>query len=356
MSPTGGQCHWNMTKQTDGSTTTQISVRLLVKNLTAAPLGLVNVRLMRPKIPGEVVCEDVSIRSVRGNLYGSAVHSGHMIPPKQALPATIMLIIRGTPKQQASEVLHVTLGVTDDEGNEQRIKVPLRGFASPPKQAASAVPVEAAFEIKDPIAKEVVSVLQSEIGRYDKCGRQAGGLGSVHIVYKGSALLGVGGGDAWNLNSPKNQSIVDDPVAARLESDNLEALITFYGRLSAEDERRRFLTALMDRLGEDKGYLRVSYFIVCALWKAGHLDKALAQARERLPRGDNKVFGLSNVLLMLNGLLRYRHADFTSEMLDDVESFVHGLEDHTFQIGEKIASIRARRLLAVQPAEAQTIR
>jgi hypothetical protein len=32
--------------------------------------------------------------------------------------------------------------------------------------------------------------------------------------------------------------------------------------------------------------------------------------------------------MMLNGLLRYRHPDFTTGMLDDIERFVHGLQEH----------------------------
>jgi len=33
-------------------------------------------------------------------------------------------------------------------------------------------------------------VLQAELARYDRCGRSVGGLGSVHLVYRG--LLAVG--------------------------------------------------------------------------------------------------------------------------------------------------------------------
>jgi hypothetical protein len=137
MSPTSGQCHWNMTKQTDGSTTTQISAHFLVKNLTAAPLGLTNVRLITPRIRGEVLHEDVCVRAVGSNMYGTTAHSGHTIPAGRALPAHAHMLIRGVPKQRAEDNLQVTLGVTDDEGNEQRVQVLLRGFG-PPKQPAPA--------------------------------------------------------------------------------------------------------------------------------------------------------------------------------------------------------------------------
>lgn len=88
----------------------------------------------------------------------------------------------------------------------------------------------------------------------------------------------------------------------------------------------------------------MSYFIVYALWQLGHFPEALAAAKKALPQGEIKAFGLSNVLMLLNGSLRYRHPDFTAEMLDQVEGFVHDLSEHTFLIQEKIAAIRAARL------------
>jgi hypothetical protein len=57
-----------------------------------------------------------------------------------------------------------------------------------------------------------------------------------------------------------------------------------------------------------------------------------------------KAFGLSNTLMLLNGLLRYRYPDFPNEMLDEIERFLNGMNEHSFQIPEKIAAIRAMRL------------
>lgn len=122
------------------------------------------------------------------------------------------------------------------------------------------------------------------------------------------------------------------------------SLFIFYQRLSTEPERAGFVSALLDRLNADKGYMRVSYFIVCALWKIGRLQEALQKARS-LPQGEIKTYGLSNVLFLFNGLLRYRHPDFTPEMLDQLESFVHDLkQEYAFSILEKIAAIRTARL------------
>ena len=56
------------------------------------------------------------------------------------------------------------------------------------------------------------------------------------------------------------------------------------------------------------------------------------------------VFGLSNVLMLLNGLLKYRHPDFTNDMLDEIERMIHWLDEDLFLIPAKVAAIRATRL------------
>src|SRR5262249_24410051 len=103
---------------------------------------------------------------------------------------------------------------------------------------------------------------------------------------------------------------------------------------------------LLERLDERKGYLSVSYFIVCALWKTGAdaFTAALRKARQALPTGETRVFGLSNVIFLINGLLKYRYPDFTNAMLDDIERLTHGLGEPPFMIPAKLAAIRASRL------------
>lgn len=156
-------------------------------------------------------------------------------------------------------------------------------------------------------------------------------------------MTGVGT-DSWNPNSPKNQSISANPDGCDLRSDNLDALMAFYSGLSAT-QKEQFASALLARM-DGKAYLPVTYFIVCVLWKIGRLRDALEKAKANLPQGEIKVFGLSNALMLLNGLLRYRHPAFTNEMLDDIERFLVGLNEHTFQIPEKLAAIRTARLMA----------
>ncbi|MBZ5493867.1 MAG: hypothetical protein LAO76_23350 [Acidobacteriia bacterium] len=336
------QSHWSSSKQADDSIVTQVAIRFLVKNRTANPLALVNTRLISPRIRGEILHDDVSLRAVDRNIYGSAVHSGHVIPPNTSLPASVTIMIRGVPRKKVGKEVRVTIGVRDDEGHEQRANVNVRVISA--SQATAAVPsLEVVSSIPNPIEREIAAVLQSELARYDKCGRIAGGLGSIHLIVNGREMTGVGN-DSWNPNSPKNQSISNDPNASQLRSDNLEALLVFYDRLVTPHEQDQFVKALIARL-DGKDYLRVSYFIVCVLWKVGHLQEALERAKAELPQGEIKVFGLSNTLMLLNGLLRYRYPDFTNSMLDDIEKFVHGLSEHPFQIPEKIAAIRTARLM-----------
>ncbi len=338
------QSFWHSPKQPDGSIMTQVAARLLVKNLTDEPLTLVGVRLLKPRIRGEIASSDVSVRAVDRNIYGDAFSSGHGIPPRMALPASAHLMIRGVSWREPKKEIRVTIAIRDDEGWEERVKMTMRVMPKP--QAVASLPaLEVVSSLSDPVEREVVAVLQAEITRYDKSGRSGGGLGSVHLMVAGREMPSFGG-DSWQPNSPKNQSLYVKPEDVELRSDNLESLMAYRARLS-EEETKRFEAALLDRIDADRGYLRVTYFSVCALWKAGKLPEALTRAKAKLPQGEMKAFGLSNTLMMLNGLLRYRYPDFPNEMLDEIERFLNGMQEHSFQVPEKIAAIRAMRLRLV---------
>jgi hypothetical protein len=217
-----------------------------------------------------------------------------------SLPASAHLMIRGVPWRKPKNQIRITIALGDDEGREERVKMTMR--VMPNAQVAAALPsLELVSPLADPIEKEVTAVLQSELARYENCGRQSGGLGSIHLLLAGHAMPSFGC-DSWRPNSPKNQSLHAKPEEVELGSDNLESLMAYYGRLS-DDERKRFATALLDRVDPNRGYLRVTYFIVCALWKVGKLPEALNLVKARLPQGEMKAFGLSNTLMMLNGLL-----------------------------------------------------
>jgi hypothetical protein len=343
------QSFWASTKQPDGSIVTQVVVRFAVKNRTMEPLALTRTRLVKPRVPGEIIHEDVSVRAIDSNVYGDATHSGHFIPPKTILPATASVMIRGVPRQKLGRQVCIRIGISDDEGREEFLSfdIPvMSGTVSEPVKP----PLELISSISSPVEREVATVLQAELARYEKCGRRVGGLGSIHLVIDGREMIGVGT-DSWNPQSPQNQSISANPDACDIRSDNYDALIAFYSGLTA-NEKEQFASALFSRL-HGKAYLAVSYFIVNVLWKIGRLKDALITAKAYLPQSETSAFGLSNTLMLLNGLLRYRYPDFTNQMLDDVERFVAGITEHPFQIPEKLAVIRTARLIAPRKSAGQ---
>src|SRR5258708_2929482 len=262
------QSFWSSAKQADDSIVTQVVARLLIKKRTTETPALVSARLISPKIHGEIVHAAVSGRAVNRNIYCDAVHSGHMIPPAMSLPASVGIYIRGVPRRKIDKLVRAVIAVTDDEGHEEKIAVDMRVVSSSIEGKAGAPPLEMVSSISNPIEREIASVLQAELARYDKLGRMDG-----------------------------------------------------------------------------KAYLRITYFIVCVLWKIGKLREALEKAKAELPQGEINVFGLSNTLMLFNGLLRYRYPDFTNDMLDEIEKFLNGLNEHPFQIPEKIAVIRTARLM-----------
>jgi len=343
VTPINQQCQWSSTKQADGSIVTQISAHLSIKNQITTPLGLTSARVISPKIRGEILMGMVTVREQRGNMHGTAHDSDHRIAPGTALPAHAIVMIRGVPRGAQDRDLDVMFGISDEDGNEQRVRVLCRGMRKP-KAGDKPVLLEALHEIDDPTEKDVAAVLQAEVSRYEKNGRAGGGLGSVHLLYGGKAMSSFGG-DSWTPHSPANQEIAANPQDAALRSDNLDALQAIFARLTTDEERELFTNALLNRLDEVKGYARVAYLIVCMLWKMGLLEEALETAKFGLQENDMKTHGLSNVLMMFNGLLRYRHPDFTLPMLDTLERFLKGSDEHPFGIPAKIAAVRARRLV-----------
>jgi hypothetical protein len=342
------QAHWGTARQPDGSVITQLALRFVAKNLTDRPLGLAGVKLLKPRFKGEVTHADVSLRGVRGNMYGSLQYSDHRLPPQGLLPGSLHVMVRGIPKTDTASPLRATFRITDDEGNHQKITAELRGMPAPVQTQPSAE-MERISAIGDPIEKEVASVLKAEVDRYNKNGRVSGGFGSLYVEYQGRHINGFGQ-RAYTPNVPNNQSIVKNSDEAKLCSDNLEALLAYYVRLSSSADRERFVQAILIRLSAEKEYFRISYFLVCVLLKVGKLRDALQKARD-LPQGEIQVFGLSNVLYMLGGLLRYTHAEFTTEMLDEIDSFVHDVSnENAFAVLENIAAIRAMRLRSEGPS------
>jgi hypothetical protein len=333
-----GNCWWSMGKKGD-EPTMQIVGRMFATNISSVPVRLPQIELRygflgRKRESGMVMVS----RGLHENMYGM-----YDIPPGETRDASFDFWVYPPVAKPDEHFTAHSIVFLDQFGNRHKVKrVQFRSMVAdhPPKPKE---PEEFPYAIPDPVEREVVSVLKAEIGRYEICGRITGGLGSVHIVYKGRAFTGVGN-DSWTPNSPVNQLLVPDPQEAVLKSDNLDALVTFYNGLASDEERARFKTALLDRLHPQKGYLAVSYFIAAVLMRVDALPDALEKARRDLLAGESRVFGLSNMLMLINGLLKYRYPDFTNQMLDDIERTIHGLNEHPFLIPAKLAAIRTARL------------
>jgi len=339
-----GHCWWGMGKRGDDPTM-QVVGSMFITNIS-------NVAVRIPQV--ELRCGFLGRKRVNGMVMvpisrENNLHGFYDIPPNETRNAHFDFWVFPPVEKAGQPFKTHSVTFIDQFGNRHTVKnVTFTVHPSESSKLAPKEPEEFPYQIADPIEKEVVSVLKAELGRYGQCGRTVGGLGSVHIVYQGRAMTGMGS-DSWTPDSPANQVICQSPGEAVLKSDNLEALLAFYHGLDSEDKKQRFISFLLERLDQNKGYRAVSYFIVCVLMKTGHLSQALQKARSDLRAGDDKAFGFSNVLMLLNGLLKYRHPDFSSEMLDEIERSIHDSGEHPFLIPAKVSAIRASRL--AKPAE-----
>ncbi len=83
-----------------------------------------------------------------------------------------------------------------------------------------------------------------------------------------------------------------------------------------------------------------SNLIIVPSW----LDKLLLRKpKERLLEGHQR-YGLSDLLGLINGMLRFDHNSFSDNDLEALEEYVSGAKEYTFRIREKINLIRALRV------------
>jgi len=334
---------WGIHKQDDDTYITQFTVDLAVKNMSDTSVGLMSARVIKPKIKGQVVSNSVMVRHQTLEVHGTPMGRNYRCEPGAVTPARVAIMIKAQAPFDHQQDLAITLGLVDDEGREQRVRAVCKGHPKLPAKA-TLPKKESQHDLADPIEKQIVAVLQSEASRYALNNRKSGGLGSIHIVYRGQVLHSFAS-DPFVLNTPINQILILDPDAAVIESDNLAALENLYLRLDSDDARRRFLDALTCRVKQDSEYTQVAYFIAAVLWRTKNLDLGLKAIGRALDEDDRSSYGVGNALKLLNGLLRYRHTEFTEMELDAIERFIQPLEGGVFHIPDKIAAIRALRLL-----------
>lgn len=304
--------------------------RWYATNITDKPVRILQVHTGKPFLGGFVM-----VRHPTRDIFDGE----YPILPDTTTEVIVDLYLELTELDEKSDY-ETTLIFVDQFGNEHKVKE--FKFRSTKSEEAKKPegPKESIHAISNPIEKEVAAVLKAEVDRYKQCGRRVGGLGSVQTVLKGQTITGVG--SEGRSASPKIQSIVMDTNGGTIQSDNAQALINLYKSFKTLNDQTIFVESLLSRLKKNYEYSSIGYLILLVLFRIGRLPDGLKTAKSKLQSDEG--LGLSEVLRLIDGLLRFEHPLFTSELLDEVEKFVEDVKEHTFNIQERIAAIRAFRL------------
>jgi hypothetical protein len=128
VTPIEDQCHWGIARQPDGSSVTQFSPDFMVKNRSTEPLHLMSARVVKPKMPGEILSSLLTTRSPTSDMHGTPAVSGYFIAPGETLPASAMILIKGIPKQKDGP-LRATIQISDADGHHESVTVQLKFFS-----------------------------------------------------------------------------------------------------------------------------------------------------------------------------------------------------------------------------------
>jgi hypothetical protein len=344
--PLHQQCWWHLAKQQDDTFVSQIRLDVEAANLTDGPVRIVKVRLIRPKTKGEVLNADASLP-----LAGSPYHSNrHAVPPHDTVTAALHLMVRGALAQQGKSIT-VTLGITDQFGDEYRLKgilirthdplLPKRTWKEVLAAGVRAIPLlRPKSQIDPPLPvvwqhggefQEADLILNEEKRAYAAHGRRVGGLGSLNIGLQSDPnLSGTTGGQVPSLLWDKaHAKVIDSPNVARL--------------MKLHDTGKENLEGyLLSHLHRSSPYADVGYAIFLALHRMDRTIDALAAARTHLS-GD-KVCGYSNLLGTFSAMISYEHFDIDPVLYLRILKTLEGDTEHNFKLGEKINEARLQHL------------
>ena len=123
LTPMSQRSHWGPTRQPDGTIVSLIRTELIAKNRTDKILSLVTARVVRPKISGEVLQVFIHTDTGEDPIVG-------VLWPGGTSRVLVTIMIRGHPGHVRKNPVDLTavLAVADEEGNEQRVKLPLKAF------------------------------------------------------------------------------------------------------------------------------------------------------------------------------------------------------------------------------------
>jgi len=329
---------WNL-GSINGQPAMQISGHLYVTNIFDDNVRILSAEIISPrKAKKNCARNHVLTKHYQNNIYGS-----YELVPNITTELSIDFWIQ-PPIIEEDKDLKLTMVLIDQFDNRHKIKNII--FESNAKKRLSAeknkkpdLPKEAIYSIKNEIEKEVASVLKTEVERYKECGRKVGGLGSVRL--KDSNNPGIG--TEWRkADSPINNSIDTNSRKDYIISENAQALINLFERLKEKEDQEIFIKSLLDRISREKEYAPIGYLIFLVLFRIGRLEMAFDVAKEKLYKDSG--YGFSDALRLLDGLLRFEHGEFSKDLLEKIELFVDGLDEHVFRIPERLSAIRAYRL------------
>jgi len=308
----------------------QVVGRWHVTSITGDNVRLLAAKISKPKTDGHVLT-----RHPNENLFGSYP----ILPGETTEVSSDFWIL--PPVCKEGEDFRTSVILVDQCGNEHKIKNVVFKGPKPKEPKKDEPPSESIHSINDPIEKDIVAVLKAEVNRYKECGRRVGGLGSIQTTIHGRSYKGVG--TEWReADSPKNQAIIEDESSIEISSDNAQALINLHDKLKTDEERERYFQALFPRLDRSTEYAPIGYLILYVSFRLNNVEAALNEAVKNL-QGD-KAYGFSDLLRLLDALLRFRHSSFSPKNLDSIEHSLADVKEHTFRIQERLAAIRAYRL------------
>jgi len=300
-------------------------------NVIDNPIYLLKAFINRPFVEG-----DIAVKHLQLNVYGT-----YPIFPEKTTQVAIHFFIQ-PPRCKSGKDFKTSVTIIDMYGNKHKTGIIKFSELKTVVKSEKAEKGESITAIQNPIEKKVAEVLKAELHRFENCGQKEGGLGSVITQYKNRVILGVGS-DLRALCSFENHPIIRDPHNATIESDNADSLLGLYNNLQNQKDQAKFKNALLKRLGGYREYKSVGYFIVFVLSRIGQITPALKAAKSNL-RGD-RGNAFNNVLMLLDGLLKYNHHILTEKQIGEIEKIVSDIDEHAFRIRERLAALRQLRLI-----------
>ncbi len=175
-------------------------------------------------------------------------------------------MIRGVPRRKVGSEVGVKIAITDDEGHEETVVLRMRVVS-----ASAAVPVRPSLEmvssLANPVEKEVATVLQAELSRYEKCGRRVGGLRGKGLcsaknqwamIYGCKLLLKLTSrhkpqeqGISIPCSSPVN-SLFQFVLKTKFRQLNLRIPVTYPRRLRSRERNSLYFSLLAGNLWQRK--------------------------------------------------------------------------------------------------------